>query len=166
MQDHEGSERPDSSASANGSASSRGRSGRVGYAPGVYDLFHIGHLNMLRNAATFCDYLIAGVVSDEVAQRNKGNRPVVPLEERLEIVGGIRWVDEVVAEDVPHKLDMWERLHFDVIIKGDDWKGTDKGDKLESDFAAHGVSVAYVPYTQRTSSSMLRRILERELEGS
>jgi len=136
----------------------------VGYAPGVYDLFHVGHLNMLRNATKFCDYLIAGVVSDEMAQRNKGNQPIVPLEERLEIVGAIRYVDEVVAEDVPHKLEMWRRLHFDVIIKGDDWQGTDKGDKLEADFAPHGVEVAYVPYTQRTSSSMLRRILERELD--
>lgn len=161
-----GPEQPSRGTPVNGTAERRARIGRVGYAPGVYDLFHIGHLNMLRNAATFCDHLIAGVVSDEVAQRAKGNRPVVPLEERLEIVRGIRWVDEAVAEDVPHKLEMWERLHFDVIIKGDDWKGTDKGDKLEADFAVHGVEVAYVPYTQRTSSSMLRRILERELEGS
>ena len=138
---------------------------RVGYAPGVYDLFHIGHLNVLRNSRQFCDHLIAGVVSDEMAQRNKGNRPVVPLEERLEIVGSIRYVDEAVVEDVPHKLEMWERLRFDVIIKGDDWKGTDKGDKLESDFAAVGVDVAYLPYTQRTSSTMLRRLLERELDG-
>ena len=139
---------------------------RVGYAPGVYDLFHIGHLNVLRNSRQFCDYLIAGVVSDDMAQRNKGNRPVVPVEERLEIVSGIRFVDEAVIEDVPHKLEMWERLRFDVIIKGDDWKGTDKGDKLESDFAAVGVDVAYLPYTPRTSSTMLRRLLERELDGA
>lgn len=138
--------------------------GRVGYAPGVYDLFHIGHLNVLRNSREFCDHLIAGVVSDEMAERVKGTRPVVPLTERLAIVGAIRYVDEAVEEDVAHKLEMWERLRFDVIIKGDDWRGTDKGDKLESDFAAHGVDVAYVPYTQRTSSSMLRRILERELD--
>ncbi len=138
---------------------------RIGYAPGVYDLFHVGHLNMLRNATEFCDYLIAGVVTDEMAHRSKGNTPVVPLAERLEIVSCIRFVDEAVAEDVPHKLEMWERLRFDVIIKGDDWRGTDKGDKLESDFAAKGVDVAYVPYTQRTSSTMLRRLLERELDG-
>ena len=138
---------------------------RVGYAPGVFDLFHIGHLNVLRNSKQFCDYLIVGVVSDEMAQRNKGNLPVVPLEERLEIVEHIKFVDEAVVEDVPHKLEMWERLKFDVIIKGDDWKGTDKGDKLESDFAAVGVDVAYLPYTKRTSSTMLRRLLEREIEG-
>ncbi len=138
---------------------------RVGYAPGVYDLFHIGHLNVLRNATNFCDHLIAGVVTDEMAQRNKGSRPVVPLEERIEIVRAIRYVGDAVAEDVPHKLEMWERLRFDVIIKGDDWKGTDRGDKLESDFAEVGVEVAYVPYTARTSSTMLRKVLEREIES-
>jgi glycerol-3-phosphate cytidylyltransferase len=131
----------------------------------VYDLFHIGHLNLLRNASAVCDHLIAGVVTDEMAQRSKGNLPVVPLEERLAIVGAIRYVAEAVAEDVPHKLEMWERLRFDVIIKGDDWKGTDRGDKLESDFAEVGVEVAYVPYTERTSSTLLRKVLERELEG-
>lgn len=138
---------------------------RVGYAPGVFDLFHIGHLNILRNSKDLCDYLIAGVVSDEVAARAKGIQPIVPTDERLEIVRGIRYVDEAVVEDVTHKLEMWERLRFDVIIKGDDWKGTDKGDKLESDFAEVGVEVAYLPYTKRTSSTMLRRILERSLDG-
>lgn len=141
------------------------REGRVGYAPGVYDLFHIGHLNILRNARQFCDYLIVGVVSDDLAHRNKGYRPVVPLDERLEIVRSIRFVDEAVVEDLPHKLAVWEQLHFDVIIKGDDWKGTDRGDKLESDFGEVGVDVAYLPYTKRTSSTMLRRLLERELDG-
>lgn len=143
---------------------SRSELGRVGYAPGVFDLFHVGHLNLLRNARQFCDYLIAGVVSDEMAGRAKGLTPAVPLDERLEIVRAIRFVDDAVIEDVPHKLAMWERLRFDVIVKGDDWQGTDKGDKLESDFAAVGVEVAYLPYTRRTSSTMLRRILERSLD--
>jgi glycerol-3-phosphate cytidylyltransferase len=137
--------------------------GRVGYAPGVYDLFHVGHLNMLRNARRFCDRLVAGVLTDEMAARAKGPAPIVPLEERLDIVGSIRYVDEAVAEDVPHKLQMWERLRFDVIIKGDDWKGTPRGDRLEADLAQVGVAVAYVPYTVRTSSTMLRRAL-RELD--
>jgi glycerol-3-phosphate cytidylyltransferase len=138
---------------------------RIAYAPGVYDLFHIGHLNVLRNARQFCDHLIAGVVTDELAQRVKGSWPVVPFDERLQIVGSIRHVDEAVGEDVPHKLEMWERLKFNVIIKGDDWKGTDRGDKLEADFAAVGVTVAYVPYTTQTSSTMLRRVLQREIDG-
>ncbi|MCU1498793.1 MAG: cytidyltransferase [Acidimicrobiales bacterium] len=138
---------------------------RIGYAPGVYDLFHIGHLNVLRSSRQFCDHLIAGVISDEMAQRAKGALPVVPVSERLDIVSSLRFVDEAVIEDVPHKLEMWERLKFDVIIKGDDWKGTDKGDKLESDFAAVGVEVAYLPYTQRTSSTLLREALQAVLEN-
>ncbi len=138
---------------------------RVGYAPGIYDLFHIGHLNLLRNASEACDHLIAGVVTDDLAQRGKGIVPVVPHAERLEIVSSIRFVDEAVSEDLPHKLEMWERLRFDVIVKGDDWRNTDRGDKLESDFAAVGVEVAYVPYTVQTSSTILRRVLQREIDG-
>jgi glycerol-3-phosphate cytidylyltransferase len=136
---------------------------RVGYAPGVYDLFHVGHLNLLRNARQFCDHLIAGVLTDERADRAKGAMPVVPLDERLEIVGSIRYVDQAVAEDVP-KLDMWDRLRFDVIVKGDDWQGTPRGERLEADFARVGVDVAYVPYTVRTSSTMLRQVLLREVD--
>jgi glycerol-3-phosphate cytidylyltransferase len=138
---------------------------RIAYAPGVYDLFHIGHLNLLRNAREQCDHLIVGVVTDELALRAKGIEPVVPLDERLAIVESIRYVDEAVAEDLPHKLEMWERLRFDIIVKGDDWQGTDRGDKLEADFATVGVEVAYVPYTVQTSSTMLRRMLSREIDG-
>jgi glycerol-3-phosphate cytidylyltransferase len=138
---------------------------RIAYAPGVYDLFHIGHLNLLRNARERCDHLIVGVVTDELALRAKGIEPVVPLDERLAIVESIRYVDEAVAEDLPHKLEMWERLRFDIIVKGDDWQGTDRGDKLEADFAKVGVEVAYVPYTVQTSSTMLRRMLTREIDG-
>ena len=138
---------------------------RVGYAPGIYDLFHIGHLNIFREARQFCDHLVVGVLSDEMAQRTKGIVPVIPLDERLDIVSAIRFVDEAVVEDVPHKLEMWERLKFDVIIKGDDWRGTDKGDKLESDFAKVGVDVAYLPYTPRTSSTVLRQVLQTVLDS-
>jgi glycerol-3-phosphate cytidylyltransferase len=130
----------------------------------VYDLFHVGHLNMLRNARRFCDHLIAGVLTDEQAERAKGAAPVVPLDERLDIVGSIRHVDVAVAEDVPHKLEMWERLRFDVIIKGDDWRGTPRGERLEADFGRVGVDVAYVPYTMRTSSTLLRKALLREID--
>jgi glycerol-3-phosphate cytidylyltransferase len=135
---------------------------RVGYAPGVYDLFHVGHLNLLRNARRFCDHLIAGVLTDELAGRAKGAMPVVPLVERLDIVGSIRYVDRAVVEDVPEKLEMWDRLRFDVIIKGDDWRGTPRGERLEADFGGVGVEVVYVPYTVRTSSTMLRQTLLRE----
>ena len=131
----------------------------IGYAPGAYDLFHVGHLNVLRHAADHCDHLIAGVVSDEMLVRAKGRAPVVPLAERLEIVRHITFVDEVHAETVPEKLETWRRLRFHRIFKGDDWRGTPKGDKLERDFAEVGVEVVYFPYTMHTSSSILRRAL-------
>ena len=136
----------------------------IGYAPGAYDLFHIGHLNLLRHAAEHCDHLIAGVVSDEMLVLTKGRAPMVPLAERLEIVRSLRIVDEVHAEVVPDKLDTWRSVRFDVIFKGDDWRGTAKGEKLERDFAEVGVEVRYFPYTMHTSSSALRRALDL-LEG-
>jgi glycerol-3-phosphate cytidylyltransferase len=140
--------------------------GRVGYVPGVFDMFHVGHLNVLRNARLACDYLIAGVVSDERANQAKGKLPIVPLAERLEIVRGIRYVDDAVVEDVPEKLAMWRELNFDVIIKGDDWRGTSKGDKLERDFGAVGVEVVYLPYTVHTSSTLLRQVLHTRVASS
>lgn len=132
---------------------------RVGYAPGVYDLFHIGHLNILRRARQRCDYLIAGVVSDEMAELAKGRAPVVPTSERLEIVQHIVFVDEAIIETLPRKLDTWQKHPFDVIFKGDDWSGTPKGHHLERDFAAVGVEVCYLPYTIHTSSTILREAL-------
>ena len=141
------------------------RQGRVGYVPGVFDMFHIGHLNILRNARLACDYLVAGVVSDDRAFDAKGQAPIVPIAERLEIVSSLRFVDEAIVEDVHEKLEMWERIRFDVIIKGDDWRGTAKGDKLERDFAAVGVEVVYLPYTMHTSSTMLRRVLHQRASG-
>jgi glycerol-3-phosphate cytidylyltransferase len=131
----------------------------IGYAPGAYDLFHIGHLNILKHAAENCDRLIAGVVSDEMLLRSKGRSPVIPLAERMEIVRNLRFVDEVHAEVVPDKIDTWREVGFDVIFKGDDWRGTPKGDKLERDFGAVGVRVHYFPYTMHTSSSILRKAL-------
>jgi glycerol-3-phosphate cytidylyltransferase len=136
------------------------RTGRVGYAPGAWDLFHDGHLNILKHASTLCDYLIVGVVSDEMLIMAKGRAPVIPLWERLEIVQSVRYVDEAVAEVVPEKLDTWREVGFDIIFKGDDWRGTPKGDKLERDFAAVGVEVIYFPYTAHTSSSQLRKVLD------
>jgi glycerol-3-phosphate cytidylyltransferase len=136
------------------------RAYRVGYAPGVYDLFHVGHLNILRHARARCDYLVAGVVSDEMALLAKGRAPVVPLVERLEIVRSVRHVDAAFVETVPDKVETWRQVRFDVLFKGDDWRGTDKGRKLERDFAAVGVEVVYFPYTVHTSSTLLRRALD------
>ena len=136
---------------------------RIGYAPGVYDMFHIGHLNILRHAASRCDRLIAGVVSDEMTFRAKRRMPIIPLAERLEIVRSIDFVDEAVIESKPEKLDTWRDVRFDILFKGDDWKGTAKGKKLESDFRPYGVEIVYLPYTMHTSSTILRGALERLL---
>jgi glycerol-3-phosphate cytidylyltransferase len=132
----------------------------VGYAPGAYDLFHVGHLNLLRRARASCDFLIAGVVSDELCQQVKGAQPVIPLDERLEIVGALDVVDAVHVELVPDKLVAWRELHFHRIFKGDDWRGTPKGDLLERRFAMLGVQVVYFPYTHQTSSTLLRLALQ------
>ena len=137
----------------------------IGYAPGAYDLFHVGHLNILKHAKSQCDVLIAGVVSDEQCLRTKGITPFVPLVERAEIVRHIVYVDEVYEEHVATKLDAWRELRFHRIFKGDDWRGTPKGDRLERDFATVGVEVVYFPYTVHTSSSMLRRALTRAIAG-
>lgn len=137
--------------------------GIVGYAPGAYDLFHVGHLNILKHAKSQCDFLIAGVVSDEMCAMAKGAAPFVPLAERAEIVRHIDYVDAVHEETVPDKLDTWKVVRFDRIFKGDDWRGTARGHKLERDFATVGVEVVYFPYTMHTSSTMLRRALEGAL---
>ncbi|MGW8557836.1 adenylyltransferase/cytidyltransferase family protein [Streptomyces tubercidicus] len=138
---------------------------RVGYAPGVYDLFHVGHVNLLRRAKSQCDHLVAGVVSDEMAIQAKGRAPVIPLTERLTIVRNIQCVDAAFVETVPDKLETWQQVRFDAIFKGDDWRGTSKGYKLERDFTTVGVDVIYFPYTVRTSSSLLRAALD-ELTNS
>ena len=129
----------------------------VGYAPGAYDLFHVGHLNVLRHARERCDVLVAGVVSDEMCELTKGVRPFVPLEERMEIVRSIDIVDAVHAETTPDKLDAWRQVGFHRLFKGDDWRDTPKGLRLEEHLAPVGVEVVYFPYTMHTSSTMLRR---------
>ncbi len=138
----------------------------VGYAAGAYDLFHIGHLNILKHAKANCDHLIAGVVSDEMLQLNKGITPVITLAERMEIVRHIDFVDQVHAETLADKLDTWEQLRFDVFFKGDDWRGTEKGERLEREFAKVGVEVVYFPYTMSTSSTRLRGALDALSAGA
>ncbi|WP_016996742.1 adenylyltransferase/cytidyltransferase family protein [Kocuria atrinae] len=132
----------------------------VGYAAGAFDLFHVGHLNILRQAKRHCDYLIAGVVSDEMLELTKGRAPVVPAAERAEIVSHVKFVDEVHIESVEDKLDTWAHVRFDQFFKGDDWKGTPRGRDLEARFSEVGVEVVYFPYTVHTSSTRLRTALD------
>lgn len=132
---------------------------RIGYAAGAFDLFHVGHLNLLRNARQHCDVLIAGVVSDEMLREVKGIEPVIPTEERADIVRNVRFVDRVHVETTPSKLDAWRAVGFTHFFKGDDWRGTPKGLLLEEQFGEVGVQIEYLPYTMHTSSTALRRAL-------
>ncbi len=136
-------------------------SATVGYVPGGFDLFHVGHLNILRTAAANCDVLVAGAVSDEVLLETKGQVPFVPLVERLEILSALAVVDHVYAETTTNRLDAWREVGFDVLFKGDDWAGTPKGRALEELLATVGVEVRYLPYTVHTSSTQLRRAITR-----
>lgn len=133
---------------------------RIGYAPGTFDLFHVGHLNLLRNAKAHCEILIAGVVSDEIAFRVKGIVPVIPIADRLEIIRNIKFVSTVYSHMLDDILAVWRELHFSILFKGDDWRGTPKGNRLERNLASVGVEVRYFPYTTTVSSTVLRRILE------
>ena len=130
----------------------------IGYTTGVYDLFHIGHLNLLRRAKEQCDYLIVGVSTDDLVEY-KGKRSVIPFEERKEIVGAIKYVDEVVTQENMDKLGAWRKYHFDVMFVGDDWKGTDKWNKIEADLKEVGAKVVYFPYTKGTSSTLINETL-------
>ncbi len=137
----------------------------IGYVPGVFDLFHIGHLNILRRAREQCDHLIAGVVIDSAVEKMKGYRPIVPFEERIEIVRAISYVDAAVADTSRDKRVVWRENRFDVIFKGSDWQDTDKGVMLEAEMAEVGASVIYFPYTEHTSSTMLREVLTRLVQS-
>ncbi|HYP44806.1 MAG TPA: adenylyltransferase/cytidyltransferase family protein [Propionibacteriaceae bacterium] len=131
----------------------------VGYVPGAWDLFHIGHLNILLRARESCDHVVVGVVTDEALAVAKGRLPVVPLAERIEVVRQLDVCDDVVVDESSNKIEIWRRVHFSVLFKGDDWRGTVKGNKLEADMASVGVRVCYFPYTVHTSSSALRALL-------
>jgi glycerol-3-phosphate cytidylyltransferase len=139
---------------------------RIGYAAGAFDLFHVGHLNLLRHAKQQCDILIAGVVSDEMLREVKGIQSVIPTAERAEIVRHISFVDDVHVEMSPSKMDAWRDVQFTHFFKGDDWRGTEKGLRLEREFGEVGVEVVYFPYTAHTSSSALRRALDAISSGA
>jgi glycerol-3-phosphate cytidylyltransferase len=136
----------------------------VGFVPGVWDMLHIGHLNILTRARSQCDFLIAGVVIDELVLAAKGTLPVVPFPERRQIVENLRIVDAAVRDESLDKLAMWDELRFNIVFKGDDWSGTPKGNRLERDAAALGVRVVYFPYTPDVSSTYRRRLLAQRAD--
>tara|TARA_X000000368_G_C23032204_1_gene713061 strand:- start:1021 stop:1500 length:480 start_codon:yes stop_codon:yes gene_type:complete len=130
----------------------------IGYTSGVYDLFHVGHLNLLKNARGLCDQLIVGVTSDElVSYKNK--KAIIPHQERMEIVRNIKFVDAVVPQNDMDKFKMWKRLKFDVMFVGDDWFDTPKWKELDKQFQSVGVKIIYFPYTKGVSSTLINETL-------
>lgn len=131
----------------------------IGYTQGTFDMFHIGHLNLLKNAKARCDYLVVGVNSDELVKSYKGKDVIVPLDERMAIVKSIRYVDEVIQTDVLEKKDAWMRVRFQKLFIGDDWKGNERWERTETEMQSLGAVVEYLPYTKETCSTMLREKL-------
>jgi len=132
----------------------------VGYTTGVFDLFHIGHLNILKRAKEQCDHLIVGVTTDELVMKRKNKTPIVPLEERLQIVRGIKHVDSVIVQNSMDKFTAWDSIRFHKMFVGDDWKGTEAWNEIEMRFNKLGVEIVYFPYTVHTSSTKLAAALE------
>jgi glycerol-3-phosphate cytidylyltransferase len=132
----------------------------VGYTTGVFDLFHVGHVNVLKNCKSLCDKLIVGVTIDElVIYKNK--KAVIPFEERCEILRACKYVDVVVPQETMNKLEAIKRYKFNIMFVGDDWYGTDKWNEIEKEFISLGIKVVYFPYTKTTSSTLINETLNR-----
>lgn len=136
----------------------------IGYTTGVFDLFHIGHLNLLKNAKGLCDNLIVGVTTDELIKDYKNKEAVIPFDERLEIIRNIQHVDAAIPQENMDKFSVWERLNFDIMFVGDDWYNTNKWETFEKQFNEVGVRIVYFPYTKGTSSTMINEILVKKRE--
>ena len=134
---------------------------KIGYTTGVFDLFHIGHLNILKRARLECDHLIVGITTDELSESTKNKKPFIPFQERMDLVEAVKYVDEVVPQTSYDKMEAWNNLKFDRMFVGDDWKGSDQWNTIEDEFAQVGVEIIYFPYTTHTSSTILRDILSK-----
>lgn len=137
---------------------------KIGYTTGVFDMFHIGHLNVLKNAKAQCDYLIVGVSTDELVRSYKHKTPVIPFEERKAIVEAIKYVDMVVPQTSMDKFAAWEQIRYEAIFHGDDWRGSDLYNEVERKLNAVGVDMVFLPHTEGTSSTMLKDVLQKILE--
>lgn len=130
--------------------------GIVGYTAGAFDVFHIGHLNLLKRAREKCDYLIVGVTTDELVLQTKNKRPLSTLEERMSIIASLKYVNQVVVQDNLDKVQAWYQYKFDILFSGDDWKNTPRWKEYEAKLQRLGAKVIYFPYTQTISSTRLR----------
>ena len=133
---------------------------KIGYTTGVFDMFHIGHLNILKNAKSCCEYLIVGVSTDELVDEIK-KKSIISYEERLAIVESIKYVDKAVPQSSMDKMAAWKKNRFDVMFVGSDWQGTDKWNEFERQFGEIGVDIVYFPYTKGTSSTKLKEALKK-----
>mgnify|MGYP000542687959 FL=1 len=131
----------------------------IGYTTGVFDMFHIGHLNILKRAKEQCDYLIVGVSTDEVVEEYKKKTPIIKFEERIAIVEAIKYVDKVVPQTTMDKMEAWKQLKFDVMFHGSDWKGSDMYNHIIEKFNNVGVKVIFLPHTEGVSSTLLTEVL-------
>ena len=131
----------------------------IGYTTGVFDMFHIGHLNILKRAKEQCDYLIVGVSTDEVVEEYKKKTPIIKFEERIAIVEAIKYVDEVVPQTTMDKMEAWKQLKFDVMFHGSDWKGSDMYNHIIEKFNNIVGQVIFLPHTEGVSSTLLTEVL-------
>jgi len=131
---------------------------KIGYTTGVFDLFHVGHLNILKSAKEKCEKLIVGVTVDQLV-KYKLKRAVIPFEERIEIIRSVKYVDEALPQESMDKMAIWDKLKFDVMFVGNDWQGTEKWNKFEREFGKIGVEIVYFPYTKGTSSTLVNDVL-------
>ena len=124
-------------------------------------MFHIGHLNILKKAKEQCDYLIVGVSTDENVISYKHKTPVIPYEQRVAIVEAIKYVDMVVPQTNMDKFEAWQRLHFDVMFHGSDWKGSSMFNEVQRKLASVGCDVVFLPHTDGVSSTILKEEVEK-----
>jgi glycerol-3-phosphate cytidylyltransferase len=134
---------------------------KIGYTTGVFDMFHVGHLNILQRAKEQCEYLIVGVSTDELVISYKNKKPVIPYNERKQIIESIKYVDKVVPQINRDKFAAWESQQFDVMLVGDDWKGDSLFNEVEQKLNKVGAEIVYFPYTQGVSSTLLRTKLKK-----
>ncbi|MFG6394855.1 MAG: adenylyltransferase/cytidyltransferase family protein [Lachnospiraceae bacterium] len=131
----------------------------IGYTCGVYDLFHTGHLNLLKNAKGMCDRLVVGVTVDELVQY-KDKNPMIPFEDRIEIVRSCKYVDAAIPQYDMDKLAACRKLGASILFVGDDWYGTEKWQEYEREFSREGIKIIYFPYTKGISSTKITEALK------
>ncbi|MBQ8668146.1 adenylyltransferase/cytidyltransferase family protein [bacterium] len=136
----------------------------IGYTAGAFDVFHIGHLNLIKRAKENCDFLIVGVTSDELIQKTKNKVPLSNIEERMDIISSIKYVDRVVIQDDLDKVAAWKKYRYDKLFSGDDWKNNERWKKYEDELAKYDVQVVYFPYTKAVSSTKLQEYVNKVQE--